>query len=337
MRLATCIAAVILAVLAGESPAELKIFSIPQDISWGEAQQGPISEQRYLEAVDLSRVPDGIAPIEPVRKVYVPALDVASADVDSILFEFSQNVARFEVVALTDAVIGERSVSAGDVLIPRWGDFPRLVEDVQMLRQAGVDTVEAMINVAESFPRPPGGDKFNKGLNLTTLGIFERALTQQRLQEGLARVFDGDPLTHFERIDRVGQDVKQIWSLYVDMGRFFPIRMMRVYPSPEVPIRISSYTFYRGIAGTEKTIPGLSLDDPTVGQLAFPKFTKIAPTFPTFVPEESAPVNIKDTVAVIFEPTAKMRYARMDFQTQLDYDLGEMEFFCGRFCAAGNV
>jgi len=331
MRLATCIAAVILAVLAGESPAELKIFSIPQDISWGEAQQGPISEQRYLEAVDLSRVPDGIAPIEPVRKVYVPALDVASADVDSILFEFSQNVARFEVVALTDAVIGERSVSAGDVLIPRWGDFPRLVEDVQMLRQAGVDTVEAMINVAESFPRPPGGDKFNKGLNLTTLGIFERALTQQRLQEGLARVFDGDPLTHFERIDRVGQDVKQIWSLYVDMGRFFPIRMMRVYPSPEVPIRISSYTFYRGIAGTEKTIPGLSLDDPTVGQLAFPKFTKIAPTFPTFVPEESAPVNIKDTVAVIFEPTAKMRYARMDFQTQLDYDLGEMEFFADGF------
>ena len=51
MRLATCIAAVILAVLAGESPAELKIFSIPQDISWGEAQQGPISEQRYLDLV----------------------------------------------------------------------------------------------------------------------------------------------------------------------------------------------------------------------------------------------------------------------------------------------
>ncbi|MEC7226781.1 MAG: hypothetical protein VXW00_07915, partial [Candidatus Latescibacterota bacterium] len=64
MRLATCIAAVILALLVGESPAELKIFSIPQDVSWGEAQQGPISEQRYLEAIDLSRVSDGIAPIQ---------------------------------------------------------------------------------------------------------------------------------------------------------------------------------------------------------------------------------------------------------------------------------
>ena len=331
MRLATCIAAVILAVLVGESPAELKIFSIPQDISWSEAQQGPISEQRYLEAIDLSRISDGIVPIQPVRKVLVPVLDVANADTDSILFEFSQNVARSEVVALVDAVNGDRSVVAGDILISRWAAFPRSFEEVQMLRLAGVDTVEAMINVAESFPRPPGGDKFNKGLNLTTLGIFERALTKQRLQEGLARVFDGDPLTHFERIDRVGQDVKQVWSLYVDMGRFFPIRLMRVYPSPEMPIRISSYIFYRGIAGTEKVIPGLSLDDPTVGQLAFPEFTKIASTFPTFVPEASAPVNIKDTVAVVFDPPAKMRYARMDFKTQLDYDLGEMEFFADGF------
>ena len=148
-----------------------------------------------------------------------------------------------------------------------------------MLRLAGIDTVEAMINVAESFPRPPGGDKFNKGLNLTTLGIFERALTKQRLQEGLARVFDGDPLTHFERIDRVGQDVKQVWSLYVDMGRFFPIRLMRVYPSPEMPIRISSYIFFRGIAG-KKVIPGLSLDDPTVGQLAFQNLPKLLQHFP---------------------------------------------------------
>ncbi len=331
MRWSKCIAVAVLAGLVGESPAELKIFSIPQDISWADAKQGPISEQRYLEAIDLLRVPDGIAPIEPVQMVPVPLVEEGSADADSILFEFSQHIARAEVVAQLDAVLGDRSVAAGDVLIPRWGDFPRSLEDVQMLRLAGVDTVAALINVAESFPRPPGGDKYNKGLNLTTLGIFERALTLQRLQEGLGRVFDGDPLTHFERIDRVGQDVKQVWTLYVDLGRFFPIRLMRVYPSPEAPVRISAYTFYRGIAGTEKTIAGLSLDDPTVGQLAFPIFTKIAPTFPTFVPEQSAPVNVEDTVAVAFDPPTKMRYARMDFQTELDYDLGEMEFFADGF------
>jgi hypothetical protein len=98
-----------------------------------------------------------------------------------------------------------------------------------------------------------------------------------------------------------------------------------------MPVRLSSYTFFRGIAGTEKTIAGLSLDDPTVGQLAFPAFVKIAPTFPTFVPEQSVPVNLRDTISVHFDPPAKLRYARMDFQTSLDYDLGEIEFFADGF------
>jgi hypothetical protein len=331
MRFAIWIAALVLVGLVGESPAELKIFSIPGDISWSAAKQGPISEQRFLEVIDLDRVPDGIAPIEPIQVVPVPVLEAGDANADSILFEFSQYVARADVIAIEQAVVGNRTVEPGQVLVPRWTSFPRGLEDVQLLRAAGIDSIEAMINVADSFPRPPGGDKYNKSLNLTTLGIFERALTSQRLQEGLGRVFDGDPLTHFERIDRVGQDVKQTWILYVDLGRFFPVRLVRIYPSPEVPVRLSSYTFFRGIAGTEKTIPGLSLDDPTVGQLAFPVFTKIAPTFPTFVPEQSVPVNIEDTVSVQFDPPAKLRYARIDFQTELDYDLGEMEFFADGF------
>lgn len=334
MRFAICIATLILVGLVGESPAELKIFSIPGDISWSMAQQGPISEQRFLEVIDLQRVPDGIAPIEPVKVVPVPILqDIETVDsaTDSILFKFSQNVSRTDVVALERAIIGDRTVEPGQVLIRRWTSFPRGLEDVQLLRLAGIDSIEAMINVAESFPRPPSGDKYNKGLNLTTLGIFERSLTLQRLQEGLGRVFDGDPLTHFERIDRVGQDVKQIWTLYVDLGRFFPVRLVRIYPSPETPVRISAYTFFRGIAGTERTVAGLSLDDPKVGQLAFPVFTSIAPTFPNFVPEQSVPVNVEDTVSVRFDPPAKMRYSRLDFQTQLDYDLGEIEFYSDGF------
>ena len=100
MRFAIWIAALVLVGLVGESPAELKIFSIPGDISWSAAKQGPISEQRFLEVIDLDRVPDGIAPIEPIQVVPVPVLEAGDANADSILFEFSQYVARADVIAI---------------------------------------------------------------------------------------------------------------------------------------------------------------------------------------------------------------------------------------------
>jgi hypothetical protein len=329
-----CIVVLLMVGLTFEVYAELKVFSIPGDFSWKEAKQGPISEQRFLDVIDLDRSPNGISPINPTLIIAVPhsrPSEIGTSTHDSLLLEFGQNVARSDVFALQNAELGDRTVLKGELLISKWSSFPRDLESVQLLRLAGVDSVEAMVNVAESFPRPPGGDKFNKGLNLTTLGIFERALTKQRLQEGLAWVFDGDPETHFERIDRVGQDVKQIWTLYIDLGRFFPIRLVRLFPSSESPVRVSAYTFFRGIAGTEKEVPGLSLDDPDVGQLAFPVFTKIAPSFPTFVTEQSVPVNVLDTIQVSFDPPSKLRYSRMAFQTQLDYDLAEMEFYADGF------
>ncbi len=337
MRIGICVAALVLGGWVNAA-AELRLFAIPGNTTWIDAKQGPLSENRFIEVIDLESYENGIGPIIPSRVVPVPevplALSAAEVDAatDSSLFAFSLNVTRADVVAPTDIELEDgTTVKAGTVLVPRWSSFPRSLEAVQLLRRAGITEIEAMINVAESFPRPPSGDKYNKGLNLTPLGIFERALTDQRLQEGLWHVFDGDPLTHFERIDRVGQDVKQQWILYIDLGRYFPIRLFRLYPSLEEPSRVSAYTFYRGLPGTEKVIAGLSLDDPSVGQLAFPRFTKIASTFPTFVPEASAPVNLEDTIAVAFEPQAYMRYARFDFQTPLDYDLAEMEFLADGF------
>ena len=337
MRIGICVAALVLGGWVNAA-AELRLFAIPGNTTWLDAKQGPLSENRFIEVIDLESYENGIGPITPSRVVPVPevplALTAAEVDAatDSSLFAFSLNVTRADVVAPTDIELEDgTTVKAGTVLVPRWSSFPRSLEAVQLLRRAGIAEIEAMINVAESFPRPPSGDKYNKGLNLTPLGIFERALTDQRLQEGLWYVFDGDPLTHFERIDRVGQDVKQQWILYIDLGRYFPIRLFRLYPSLEEPSRVSAYTFYRGLPGTEKVIAGLSLDDPSVGQLAFPRFTKIASTFPTFVPEASAPVNVEDTIAVAFEPQAYMRYARFDFQTPLDYDLAEMEFLADGF------
>ena len=84
-------------------------------------------------------------------------------------------------------------------------------------------------------------------------------------------------------------------------------------------------------------MPVSVLEDPITGPLGFPRFDKIGDTFPTFVPEASVPVNVEDTIAVVFDPLAKMRYARFDFQTPLDYDLAEMEFFADGFHARSSL
>ena len=338
MRIGICVAVLVLSGLVVNAAAELRLLSIPGNSTWGDVKQRSVSENTFVELIDLESYEDGIGPIAPVRIVPVPEIPLAltadevDAAIDSILFAFSLNVTRADVVALAAAEREDgTTVEEGTVLVPRWSPFPRSLEEVQLLRRAGITEIEAMINVAESFPRPPGAYKYNKSLNLTTLGRFENALTGIRLQEGLGRVFDGDPLTHFERIDRLGQDVTQQWSLYTDLGHYFPIRLFRLYPSLEEPVRVSAYALSRGLPGTEKVIAGLSLEDPVTGALGFPIFVRIGETFPTFVPEASVPVNVEDTIAVVFDPPAKMRYARFVFQTPLDYDLAEMEFFADGF------
>ncbi|MBT5055540.1 MAG: hypothetical protein HOM68_03270 [Gemmatimonadetes bacterium] len=338
MRIGICVAALVLAGWVAEAAAELRILTIPGNDTWANIQQRSVSQNTYLELVEFERYEGGIAPIRPERLVSVPdvPLSLTAADVDaetdSVLLEFSTNVARLDVVAAADVSLEDgTTLTAGTVLIPQWTSFPRSVEAVQLLRRAGITEVEAMINVAESFPRPPGADKFNKALNLTTFGRFEGALTGIRLQQGLGRVFDGDPLSSFERIDRVGQDVSQQWSLYVDFGHYFPIRLFRCFPRVEEPVRVSSYIFSRGLRGTEQVIAGLSLEDPDTGPLGFPEFIKIGETFPTFVPAASVPANVEDTIAVLFDPPTPMRYSRMEFKTPLDYDLAEMEYFADGF------
>ena len=337
MRIGTS-AALVFSIWAADAGAELRLFPVPGDDTWAAIQQRSVSENTYIELVDLESYENGIGPISPARWIPVPeiSLDLTAAEADaatdSVLLAFSYHVTRTDVAAPEDVELEDGSrLTAGTVLIPRWSPFPRSLEGVQLLRRAGITEIEAMINVAESFPRPPGADKYNKSLNLTYLAVWENALTGIRRQEGLARVFDGDPTTHFERIDRVGQDVTQQWRLYVDLGHYFPIRLFRLYPSLEEPVRVSAYTFFRGLPDTETKIAGLSLQDPTTGPLGYPLFTRIGDTFPTFVPEASVPVNRQDTIAVAFDPPVWMRYSRMDFQTPLDYDLAEMEYLADGF------
>ena len=338
MRIGICVAALVLAGWVTDAAAELRLLSIPGNDAWADIQQPSVSQNTYIELVEFERYEGGIAPIRPERLVSVPEVslgltaDEVDAETDSILLEFSTNVARVDVVAPADVLLEDGTTLAeGTVLMPQWTSFPRSLEAVQLLRRAGITEIEAMINVAESFPRPPGADKFNKALNLTTFGRFEGALTGIRLQQGLGRVFDGDPLSSFERIDRVGQDVKQQWSLYVDFGHYFPIRLFRSFPRLEEPVRVSSYIFSRGLRGTEQVIAGLSLEDPATGPLGFPDFIEIGETFPTFIPASSEPANLEDTIAVLFDPPTQMRYSLMEFNSPLDYDLAEMEYFADGF------
>jgi len=303
--------------------AALSTFSIPSDeLSWKDAQQDPLSDALYLEVLDFERFDDGIVPIQPSLTIAVPAIpldvveeDLSQEDLDA-LFDFSQNVAQRDVVALERVVLEpeSRTIEAGQVLIPRWGTFPRRAREVQILLGAGVAQISALMNVAESHPRPPVAEKFNKGLSLTPLGIFEQGLTIDRLEERLGWVFDGDPLTHFDRIDRVGQDVKQKWILFMDLGRYFPVRLIRFYPSPDVGVRVAAYTLSLGAPHTERTIAGLNLEDASVGRPGFPKFGSIGDTFPNWVIERRVPVSVADTVAMLFDPPSTIRYSRLDFE-----------------------
>lgn len=335
-----CMAALALVALAqGPASAELSTFSLPGDnLTWRDAQEGPLSVSRYLQPIDVERFSDGILPIYPVSVVAVPALAAQASDStlsaaeDSTLFAFSRHVAQQEVVALQQVVLEDgATIEPGQVLIPKWGDFPRAVRQVQLLRQAGVTEIPAMINVADAHPIPqvvtpstPG--KYNKGLTVTWQVIWEQGMTYDRAQGFMQTLFDNDPATHFERIDKVGQNVQQTWTLYMDLGRYFPVRLVRFYPTPGLP-RVSSYTLFSGAVGTEKNIAGLNIDDPTVGQIGFPRFERMSRILPTFVVEQSEPVNLDDTVSVAFDPPKKMRFSRLDFRTALDYDLAEIEFF----------
>ena len=339
MRLAfRCIGLLLFFGLHTTGQAELRTFSLPGDeYTWAEAQEGPLSVSRFLQVIDFERFTDGITPIAATELVAVPPIDLdllpeaySNEDPDS-LFAFSRHVAQSDVVALQDVTLPDRTVLAGDILIPRLGDFPRAVQEIQLLRRAGITEIAALVNVAESYPRPPVAEKFNKALGLTTFGIFERTMSADRLQGFLAAMFDNNPLTSFERIDRVGNDVKQKWILYMDLGRFFPLAMIRFYPNVNTSIPVAAFKFLSGVPGTEKNIAGIRLDDSRIGSEGFPRFNKVARTFPDFIEELSTPVNTQDTVRVIFDPPKKLRYTRIDFTTSLDYDVAEIEFLADGF------
>ena len=228
-----------------------------------------------------------------------------------------------------------RVIEVGEILFPRLSNLPDNIDDVRLLLRAGVRQVPVLINVAESFPKTEVETKFSKNINLLSPSFFEYALTQDQKEVEFAEIFDGDPHTSFERVDRPGQDIVKKMILIVDLDRFFPLSLIRFYPKPE-GLRLSAYTLRLGVPGTERPIAGLDLEDPENGNPGFPKYIKVADALPTFVIAQSVPVNRQDTAAVFFEPPRRLRYFRLDVDTNLDYDLAEMEAFADGFMPSAS-
>ena len=319
--------------------AEIGVLSFPGDNSWQDAQLPPLAINKFVPALDFDRFSDGIVPLDLFSIVEVPDIpeNISEAELGEedrqAIFSFSLHIAQQDVVALQQVALEDGEViEEGEVLISKRGDLPASLEAIQLLRRAGVEEVRTLVNVAESFPKTEVETKFNKVVNLITQGIFEPELGRlNRREKELAEIFDGNPNSSFERYDTPGQNIQKKFILFVDLGRFYPIGLLRFHPKPGDGLRLSGYSLKLGLPGTESVIAGLNLDDPRNGTPGYPFFNKISGVLPTFVTIQRDPLNQQDTVAVLFDPPKKMQYFRLDTETSIDYDLAEIQAYSDGF------
>lgn len=343
---------------------EFQEFSIPGDETWKSAFQTPASfidtkpaedggttgvvdDDEYLQTFDFERFPGAIVPIDPVRVIPVPVLplDVAAdgleltAEQTSELQAFARYLAKSDVLAQTSATLSTgEAVSAGDVVLPRLSNFPRDVAGVQDLLRAGVTQCSSLVNVADAFPRgsargtPPNPGtigKYNKLVNITSPSQYETDMRIQVRNIFYGNMLDGDPMTSFPRVDERGRDVKQRLVFMLELGRYWPINLIRFYPTPGSNLSVASYRVQSGVAHSERDIPGLRPF--TFGNPGFPEYNRMGDAMPLWQVEQAQPVNRQDTAAVIFTPPRPMRFFRIDVDTPLGYDIAEIEAFADGF------
>ncbi len=361
---------VLIATLAGAEVAE---FSMPGDLEFEEALQGPLSPRFFLQSIDFSTTPDGIRPLEPQEIVSVPTIPSVIAGLDSLIVAlgqedkataltvartrlgwsaaqlaalnayfdicnvFGRDVSRFNITALQDANVGGVTIRQGDVLVERLQDLPKSPALVAELLAAGITQAAVLVNVADSFPKPTTDappdsvlNKLNKNVKLTTLAFWEKPLEKaRRFELEPAQMFDGSAETGFARIDQPDADVVQKFRIWIDLDRYFPISIVRFHNLPNDGFNLKAFTLYSGVPDTEDFPAGFNFD--RAGNLGFPRFINVANTFPEFVILNRAPVNTLDTVAVVLDPPTRLRYLRLDIDTDLDFTLSEIQAFANGF------
>ena len=326
--------------LATQVAAQFSYFSFPGDISWREARQDPFNKVEYFESVDFRLRADGIAPLDTTVFVHLPAFLDTIESLDQLSFQqqgeyqdFYRRVARDSVFAARSIVdtLGQTLVEQGDLLIPAFGDFPRDLEAIHQLRQAGIDSIHALVSIPRAvlWPREPQVRQ-DQGL-LASPTIYERQLNRRQQRDLLEALIDDDPMDSFYRIDAPNRPVeKRAVVIIIDMVWRFPIGLVRFYPRPldnPLPIVAFGLEAHDGIA--YKRGQGMSVAQrgganyaQLGGELTFTEGT--LPVYNQLMLDQS---NEVDTVSVLLEPPQYMKSFKFRSLTGLDFDIAEFEAF----------
>ena len=298
---------------------QVQMFSIPGDISWKQAEQPPLDPRRSLPTIDLASHVDGISALDTMASVPLPTFEAgAGGDLTreerAALEAFSRNVVR-EAVRARQAVAvgGDTVVRAGDVMLRPGQDFPRTPAEVRTLRDAGIDTLRAYVNLAHAVLWQV--DPKVRTRLLTSPTIYERTLSSGQERILLDNLVDGDPATAFVRVDRALQTVeKAAVVIAMDLERRFPVGLVRFYPRPGEGLRISAYEV--------ETNDGIEVATGVEAQIA-----GAVGVNPLFRALRIEPNNPADTVTVELDPPRYLQRFKFRSLTSLDYDIAEFEVY----------
>ena len=325
-----------LSVLLGADPGlcQITTLRVPGDIEWKQAQQPPFNPGGFFESVDF-KTESGIAPLDTVQWVPLPTIPDSIVTVDGLgftdrqLFDaFTWHLSRYSVFAETAVVEeGNTVVAAGSRLLGPKEDFPKTVGLVQRFRAAGIDSLPAMVNLANAVLIPIDPQlRFRNWLRSPT--IYETSLTTGQEQALLEALIDADPTVSFRRADTENRRVaKRSVVVIIDLTRRFPIGMVRFYPRVEDnPLPIAGFKLEVHDGVTVKRGKGES-----IAQLDFLGFGVTdevsAGTLPVFEQLLLDQSNTTDTVAVRFDEPEYLQQFKFRSLTGLDFDIAEFEIF----------
>ncbi|MFA6109222.1 MAG: gliding motility-associated C-terminal domain-containing protein [Candidatus Latescibacterota bacterium] len=318
----SCLLVALFLCSGARTEAQFTHFSLPGDLSWKAAQLAPFDTVNYYESVAFGLRADGVAPLDTVLVVPVPLFaDTATVAGFSrnelrTYTGFYRNVARDSVFARQAvAVDGQTLVQQGELLLPALADFPRDLARIRLLRQAGVDSIRAMVNLVTSvlWRRNPE-ERFVTVLRTPT--IYERQLNNRQKRDLLEALIDSDPTTAFYRIDATNRNVeKRAVVILMDLVWRFPIGLIRFYCRPlDNPIRISAYGLEAFDGVTYKR--GQDVDLATTGSRL--------PQYDQLLMDQA---NVKDTVSVVYPKPKYLQSFKFRSLTGLDFDIAEFEAY----------